>query len=154
MNNIVNILFFQKKRLLFLILLYFIIVYLKKIGEIKSIKVCLCTIGKNENNYVIEFIEHYKKYSFDKIFIYDNNDLEGERFENILNYYIKDKFVEIINYRGKNKNQLKSMNDCYQKNFLKYDWLLFCDMDEFIYLKEQNIKRFLFSGKFKSCDRI
>ena len=114
----------------------------------------MCTIGKNENDYAIEFVNYYKNYSIDKIFIYDNNDVEGERFEYILNNYIKDKFVEIINYRGKNKIQLKYMNDCYQKNYQKYDWLLFYDFDEFIHLKEKNIKHFLISKKFNSCDKI
>jgi len=44
-------------------------------------KVCLCTSGKKENLYAKEFVEHYKKYGVDKIFIYDNNDLNSEYFE-------------------------------------------------------------------------
>lgn len=36
------------------------------------------TIGKNENKYAREFAQHYKKHGVDKIFIYDNNDVEGE----------------------------------------------------------------------------
>ena len=127
----------------------------RKLKKIKTLKVCLCTIGKNENEYAIEFINYYKNYSIDKIFIYDNNDIEGERFESILNNYIKDKFVEIINYRGKNKIQLKYMNDCYQKNFQKFDWLLFYDMDEFIHLKGfNNIKLFLSKRNFGKCNII
>ena len=46
------------------------------------------------------------------------------------------------------------MNDCYQNNYQKYDWLLFYDMDEFIHLKEKNIKKFLISNKFNSCNQI
>ena len=155
-----NILFYFSinKRFVLYVFVFFIItshiIYLKKLSKIKAMKVCLCTIGKNENDYVIEFVNYYKNYSIDKIFIYDNNDVEGERFEYVLNNYIKDKFVEIINYRGKNKIQLKYMNDCYQKNYQKYDWLLFYDLDEFIHLREKNIKHFLISKKFNSCDKI
>ena len=52
-----------------------------------DIKVCLCTIGKEENLYVREYVEHYKKYNIDKIFIYDNNEINGEKFEEVLNDY-------------------------------------------------------------------
>ena len=53
--------------------------------NIKNIKVCLCTIGKKENLYIRQYVEHYKKYGVDKIFIYDNNDKNDEIFEEILN---------------------------------------------------------------------
>ena len=47
------------------------------------------------------------------------------------------------------------MNDCYRKNFLFYDWLIFFDIDEFIYLKDfKNIKQFLNEHKFDKCQRI
>jgi hypothetical protein len=158
MNIDFNLIFASNKKFIIHFFIFFIItshiIYLKKLSKIQTLKICLCTIGKNENDYSIEFINHYKNYSIDKIYIYDNNDIEGERFESILNNYIKSKFVEIINYRGQNRIQLKSMNDCYQKNYLKYDWLLFYDMDEFIHLKEPNIKHFLISQKFNSCDKI
>ena len=55
----------------------------------KSSKICVCSIAKNENLYVKEFIEHYKSIGIDKIFIYDNNDIQGESFETILADYIK-----------------------------------------------------------------
>ena len=41
-------------------------------------KICLCVIAKNENLYVKEYIEHYKKIGYNKIFIYDNNDKNGK----------------------------------------------------------------------------
>ena len=43
--------------------------------KIKNTKVCICTLGKKENRYVREFVEYYEKYGIDKIFLYDNNDL-------------------------------------------------------------------------------
>lgn len=119
------------------------------------INVCLCTIGKKENKYALEFVEHYRRLGVDKIIIYDNNDVHGESFENVLSYYIKNKYVELINYRGFNKAQKKSMNDCYNKNYLKYKWFIFYDMDEFLYLKNYtNIKSFLNETKFEKCQKI
>ena len=47
------------------------------------------------------------------------------------------------------------MKDCYQKNFKKYDWLMFYDVGEFIHLKNyQNIKEFLIEKKFNNCQKI
>ena len=45
----------------------------------KDIKVCVCTVGKQENN-IREFVDYYQKYGIDKIFLYDNNDEDGESF--------------------------------------------------------------------------
>ena len=44
-------------------------------------KVALCCIGRLENQYAVEFVEHYKKLGFDKIFVYDNNHSDEEYFE-------------------------------------------------------------------------
>ena len=45
-------------------------------------------------------------------------------------------FEEIIkNWRGIEKAQFKIMNDCYKNNYDIFDWLIFYDIDEFIYLK-------------------
>ena len=76
---LINKIFF--KSLLFVINIFLIFI---KINRNKSLKVCLCTIGKKENVYASEFVDHYKKMGYDKIFIYDNNDIEDEKFEDVL----------------------------------------------------------------------
>ena len=46
-------------------------------------------------------------------------------------------------------------NDCYSKNYDKYEWLIFNDIDEFINLKNyKNIKNFLNKPRFKNCEII
>ena len=64
------------KLVLFLLLLN--IIYS---NYLKRKKICLCSIGKNENLYIEEFINYYKKLGYNKIFLYDNNDINEERFE-------------------------------------------------------------------------
>lgn len=129
-------------------------IFFKKFKD-KEIKVCLCTPGKNENKYIREFIEHYKNYGVDKIFLYDNNDLDGEFFEQEINDYTTNKFVEVVNFRGQKRACLLMMNDCYKKNFRNYDWLIFFEIDEYIYLKNfTNIKEYLNDNKFIKCQRI
>ena len=95
-----------------------------KINE-KYTKVCICTLGKKENNYIKEYVDHYKALGVDKIFLYDNNDIDDEKFEDVLSDYIKDGFLEIFNYRGKVAPQLKIYEKCYNSNKNKYDWFIF-----------------------------
>ncbi len=121
----------------------------------KTIKVCICTVGKLENNYIKEFVEHYQKYNVDKIFLYDNNEINDEDFFEVLSDYIKNKYVEIINYRGKRKEQYKMYQECYENNYKNYDWLIYYDIDEFIHLKNYtNIKFFLGQKQFAHCQSI
>ena len=140
---------------MFLLLLLNLFIFLKN-KTIKKIKVCLCVIGKKENLYVNEFVEHYKTIGYNKIFIYDNNDINGEKFEDVIQKEIDEGFVSIINYRGYKGSQFKSYKDCYKNNNLFYDWLSFFDMDEFLELRPLNMKiqKFLGSNIFKKCVNI
>ena len=120
-----------------------------------NIKVCVCTCGKEENKYVREFVEFYKKLGIDKIFIYDNNNIDGENFETVLSDYIQKGFVKIINYRGKLRIQMQAFTHCYEANKILYDWFIFYDLDEYIHLKNyKNIKKYLIQNHFNKCDII
>jgi len=141
--------------------LFIINIYLiyKRINNSKFLRVCLCTIGKKENLYATEFVNHYKKIGYDKIFIYDNNDINDEKFEDVLNKQKLNHFVKIINYRGfrgkKQKPQFDAFIDCYEKNKNNYDWLSFFDFDEFLELKKHNnIKEYLNDKIFEKCSNI
>ena len=124
-------------------------------SKYNKIKVCLCTPAKEENRYIREFVQHYEKYGVDKIFIYDNNDIEGEKLDDILKDYISKGFVEILNWRGKKSGLYKLMNECYRNNFQKYDWLIFYEVDEYIHLfNYTNIKDFLNETKFEKCEVV
>ena len=123
--------------------------------NINNTKVCLCTPAKNENRYIREFVEHYEKYGVDKIFLYDNNDIKGEKFDEILSDYIEKGFVEVRDWRGKAKALMQMMNDCYQTNYQIYDWLIFYELDEYIHLSNYtNVKPFLNLPRFKHCEVI
>ena len=127
----------------------------KRINNTNKLKVCLCTLGKKENKYIREFISHYNKYGIDKIFLYDNNNINDERFDNVILDYTNNNYVKILNYRGMKAPQFKIFSDCYKKNNMKYDWLLFYDIDEYINLKDyNNIKDFLSEKKFINCKLI
>lgn len=121
----------------------------------KDIKVCMCTVGKQENKYIREFVHYYEKYGIDKIFLYDNNDENGENFEEVIKDYIDKGFVQINNWRGVKQPGIRTLRDCYLKNNQTYDWIIFYDIDEYIHLTNiSNIKEFLTDKKFIQCNKI
>ena len=138
----------------FLIFLLYVLNQHKMLKKLKS-RICICTIAKEENRYIREWVQHYEKYGVDKIYLYDNNDINGEHFESVINDYIKREYVQIFNWRGKTKFIYKAMNECYKLNHESYDWLIFYELDEFIHLSNfKNIKDFLSQKKFDKCKII
>ena len=129
-----------------------------------QLKVALCAIAKNENLYIREWVKWYKNLGISKIFLYDNNEFDGERFEEVINDYIESGFVEVIDRRGITKT-VKSDKDgqtlqglcysnCYYGHCSEYDWMCFFDIDEFleIYDKYDGLFDFLFD--FSEFDGI
>ena len=73
----------------------------------------VCSIGRNENLYAKEFVEYYIKLGIKKIIIYDDNEINGEKFEDVLKEYITNGNVEIIDIHGFESAQFPSYMDCY-----------------------------------------
>ena len=119
-----------------------------------NIKVCICTLGKEENKYILEFIEYYKKIGVDKIYLYDNNNIDGEHFEEVIDNYIKSGFVEIVDFRGQKSVLNIVAKDCHKKNYMNYDWLIFYEIDEYIHLRNHNIKSYFNQSHFDNCEII
>jgi len=140
----------------FIIIKYCYFKFIKIKIKKKKIKICLCVIGKKENRYIKEFVNHYKKLGYNKIFIYDNNQINDEKFEDIIQDEVDKGFVSIINYRGLKGKQFSSYRDCYKKNNKKFDWLSFFDFDEFLELRAsyKKIQDFLGERRFKKCQNI
>lgn len=112
--------------------------------EVLSEKVAVCVIGRLENRYAPEFVDHYKKLGVDKIYIYDNNRGNEEHFEDVLAKQIKSGLVEVVNYRDIDAAQHPAYNDCYAKHRLEYQWIMFVDFDEQLVLpKGVKIKKWL-----------
>ena len=166
----INLIFFKLFSFFFLLFIYLIennTNISKKINKyIKSwtnnISVCLCVIARHENLYAKEYVNHYKKLGYNHIFIYDNNDKDGERFEDVIQKEINSGFVSILDWRGnrgytENEGpQLDVYRDCYEKNNKYYDWLSFHDFDEFleIYPKNLKIQDFLGNERYKHCQSL
>lgn len=105
--------------------------------------VVVCPI-KNNNEYLIEFVEHYIKIGFDKIYLYDNNDDDLINPKDILQKYILNGVVKIINYRNSVFVDTVQRNHFY--SYADFEWVFFADDDEFLELnKHKNINDFLAS---------
>ena len=119
------------------------------------LKVAICIIIKQENIYIKEFVNYYYKLGIKKIFIYDNNEINGETLKDILFPEISKDYVKIINFRGFFKPQKNAYYDCYKKYQKDYDWFAFFDTDEFLYIKNYtNIGQFLSLSIFNNCSSI
>lgn len=121
-------------------------------------RVALCTIAKQENKYIKEFVQYYERLGIDMIYLYDNNDKDGERFEDVIDYEIKEGFVTLIDFRGRKRCQIEAYQDCYDKYGANVDWLAYLDVDEFLTFSKEtnvkNIKEYLYQSKFDKYNMI
>ena len=115
-------------------------------------RVAVCCIVKLENNYIREWVEHYKSINVDNIIMCDNNDIDGESLSDVIGDYIDNGFVIVENYRGKTSCQCQAYKDSFTKYKTSYDWIAFFDADEF--LDVIDIKEFLSDEKFKDYDCV
>lgn len=108
----------------------------------RSKKIALCAIGRLENRYAREFVEHYLSIGFDKIFIYDNNQGDEEHFEDVLIGYEN---VEIIDWRNRRgRTQREAYTDFYAREGANYQWIAFFDFDEFLTITDgRDIHKFM-----------
>ncbi len=115
---------------------------------------CVCAIAKNENNYINEWCNHYIKMGFKHIYLYDNNDSKTEYVGNFIDKEIQDQ-VTIFNWNNKHYKNMQW--DAYQDFYNSYgnicDWILYCDIDEFL-VGIDNIDKFLEDKKFNDFEQI
>jgi len=117
--------------------------------------IILCAMAKCENQYINEWIDWHLKLGFDKIIIYDNNDISGERISDVVVPSLK---LEIVDWRGKTQAscgaQVAAYNDCYRKH-TNYDWVMFLDIDEFLEFKGGiSVKDYLSNDWISKADII
>ena len=95
-------------------------------------KVAICAIGRNENRYAVEWVEHYKKIGVAKLFIYDNYFGDEEPLAKTLKKYVDNGFVEIIDIHDRPDLQCRAYENCYKLHGNEYAWIGFLDFDEFL----------------------
>ena len=121
-----------------------------------KLKFAMCSIGKLENLNVRDFIIYYLELGIDKIYIYDNNEIDGEKFEDVVQDFIDQNYVEIINIRGNQTDspQKYAYETCYHDHINDYDWFLFFDFDEYLYIENYTLNDFVQLSLFSNCSSI
>lgn len=117
----------------------------------KNGKVAVCAIGRLENRYAVEWVEHYKQLGVDKIYICDDNRPEdGECFGESLFEYIESGFVSL--WAGMKPGtilQKQAYEELYNLIKDRYDWIGFFDFDEFVEIQDgRDVKDFLTGFEF------
>ena len=107
-----------------------------------NLKTAVCAIGRLENAYAKEFVNHYLNLGFTNIIIADNNHDGEEHFEDVLQDYVDKGLVIILDYRNKVGYQMAAYSEMYEKFKYDYDWIAFFDFDEYLYIKT-NIEDYL-----------
>ena len=113
-------------------------------------KISLCAIGRRENRYAREFVEHYLGLGFDHIYICDNNHDGEEFFEDVLQDYIDGGRVSVHGYRNLESVQMKAYTDIYAAFGGTCDWMAFFDFDEFLVVREGTVADML--GRVQDTD--
>ena len=107
-----------------------------------NLKTAVCAIGRMENAYAKEFVDYYLNLGFTNIIIADNNHDGEEHFEDVLEDYVNQGSVIILDYRNKVGYQMAAYSEMYEKFKNDYDWIAFFDFDEYLTIKT-NIQDFL-----------
>ena len=96
-------------------------------------RLVICAMAKNEHLYINDWIKWYIKLGFDRIYLYDNDDLDKPFIKDYISEEYREK-VEIIDIRGRFENRLqhKIYTEFYRDYGSLFDWCLFCDIDEFL----------------------
>ena len=116
--------------------------------------IVICAIAKLENNYIYDWAKYHLDIGVNHIFIYDNNEIDGERIEDVFRDTALENRVTVLNARGQKKAQLKVYNAFYHT--FDFDWCAFIDIDEFITFNPsaniQSINDFL--SNLHNCDAV
>lgn len=112
-------------------------------------KIAVCAICRNEVDYVEEWVSYYKVTGFDSVFVYDNVSDDGT--SELLSAL--DRVGEITRVHWPRREGIPPQRDAYG-HFLEhfasaYDYVLICDLDEFLVVEGGTIKSLLLKAETK-----
>ena len=111
-------------------------------------------MGKKENLYAKEFVKYYLKLGVKHIFIYDDNDPNTEKISDVINGKYRSHITIYENIKKTVNNQSIAFTQCYKNNKNSFDWFLMIDMDEYLVINNEKLKKYLSKEAFKKCDFI
>ena len=112
----------------------------------------ICAIAKNENNYINDWVNYYLNLGFEHIYLFDNNDSNKPWVGNNIKQINKVTIFNVNNQHMKGM-QLKCYDNFYKQFCHNFNWVLYCDIDEYL-TGIENINDFLNNKKFKNFEMI
>ena len=108
----------------------------KPTPKMQGIKdVAICAIGRQENRYAREFVEHYLDLGVKKLYIYDNHQGDEEQLKDVLQDYVERGMVELTDVGNRPDMQMRCYDHCYRLHGHEYAWIGFFDFDELLRIK-------------------
>lgn len=99
-------------------------------------RVAVCAICRNERNYIEEWVAYYKLLGFDGVFVYDNVSDDGTSELLASLHAVK----EVTRVHWPRKEGIPPQRDAYGhflQNYAEdYDYVLICDLDEFLVIDD------------------
>ena len=101
-------------------------------------KSCICSIINNDQKYLSEWIDHMLSLGFDDIYLYED-------YQSNSHSYIVDKYdnvhlkrvSELENFNNEDNFTHKNLYNWFINQYnIYYEWCLFCNINEFLQLKE------------------
>ena len=116
-------------------------------------KTAVVAIARNEERYILEWIEHYRTLGFDRITLFDNDD--SPKLAGIVDSAGLGEFCHV---NGKYIGVRRFVqSDAYKQEYMcirdRFDWILFVDIDEFLSL-DAPLHEFLSDPRYSGFDEI
>lgn len=105
-------------------------------------KTCICTIIKDENLYLDEWISHHLNLGIDEIFLYEDegsisHSVITEPYGDKVHLYSINEIKNVKNKQYKGSRNQEKLFDYFPHTYKDdFDWILFNDVDEFLILKQ------------------
>lgn len=101
-------------------------------------RTALIAIAKNENLYIQEWLDYHLNMGFSTIIVADNDD------QLVLSGFSSPRVI-IKDYTGVEAVQGKAYTQLFRQYRKDYDWIFFCDVDEFLVIEDGDVNTFLSS---------
>ena len=120
---------------------------------------CFGGMARLENLYIRDLISYYLSIGFEKFIIGDNNFPNVEKLSDVIQDYVNNGIVDIIEIFGSSIVQEEFYGIIYEKYKSTCAWISFFDFDEYLrMISDDNqiipIKKYLSNEKFKKCESI
>lgn len=121
-----------------------------------NMKIAIVAIAKDEELYIEEWLNYYRKLGATHFFIFDNNDEGNNKLPELIG---SNPDVSIIDIRGRKALNAAGMQvgcntKIYNEQKDNFDYFGYFDIDEFLYMEGKTIEEFVSQEQFKNVDVI